>query len=240
MGRGGWTLIGITAMVGLFLVATSASTLNAGALLWAAVLALLIGSPLFIHLLFFPGDDSVLRSERAGREEVERVSRQEEVDRQTATVARHALDQARMQYNRLSRVFQSRRNALYARDWRSLRGIPFEEFLKEVFEELGFVVEATKASGDQGVDLVLRRGTVEIAVQAKGYAESVGNDAVQAVHTGMTYYGCHRCAVVTNSTFTRAARELADSVGCRLIDGSGIPDLIHGRLDLMGFDSQIR
>ena len=90
----------------------------------------------------------------------------------------------------------------------------------------------TKSSGDQGVDLILTRGNDRIAIQVKGFVNSVGNGAVQQAHAGMAFYRCTRCAVVTNSEFTPAARELADRVGCQLIDCGGIEALITGRFQL--------
>ena len=113
----------------------------------------------------------------------------------------------------------SRRNRLLATDWQSLKGVPFEEFLYEVFKELGFFVETTRAVGDHGVDLILTKGTFKIAVQAKGYPNtSVGNKAVQEAYSGMAIYGCSHCAVVTNSVFTRAAREAAGHLKCLLVE----------------------
>lgn len=70
-----------------------------------------------------------------------------------------------------------------------------------------------------------------MAVQAKGYVgHTVGNGAIQQAHTGKTFYGCQSAVVITNSTFTVAARELAERLDCKLIDGSQIPDLIEGRI----------
>ena len=102
-----------------------------------------------------------------------------------------------------------------------------------LFEERGYSVEATGKAGDQGVDLIVAIGDLRIAVQAKGYpASTVGNDAVQQSFAGMAFYSCQRCAVVTNSRFTSSARELAVRVGCTLIDGSQIENLIDGQLKL--------
>jgi HJR/Mrr/RecB family endonuclease len=136
-------------------------------------------------------------------------------------------------YQALLREFESRLNRLRCTDWRALQGIPFENFLVDVFREWGYQVETTKTSGDQGVDLILSRASVRIAIQAKGYVSStVGNSAVQEAHTGMKFYQCQRCAVITNSTFTSSARQLAAAVGCALIDGSMIPNLIEGQIRL--------
>jgi hypothetical protein len=122
------------------------------------------------------------------------------------------------------------RNRLLFRGWRDLRGVMFEDFLQEVLVANGYTVERTPKSGDRGVDLIALKGNVRIAVQAKGYAGNVGNDAIQQAFTGMAIYRCQRCVVITNSDFTRQAREDAAHVGCQLIDGATIPDLIRGDL----------
>jgi HJR/Mrr/RecB family endonuclease len=46
----------------------------------------------------------------------------------------------------------------------------------------------------------------------------LGNTPVQEVYAGKTFYRCHVGVVMTNSTFTKGAVELADSVGVILWD----------------------
>lgn len=139
-------------------------------------------------------------------------------------------DRAKGVLTRLRRVLGDVRYDLLATNWRDLRDVPFEDFLVRVFRSLGYQVRTTKRTGDQGVDLIATRGGRALAVQAKGYAGSVGNDAVQQAHTGMVFYRCDECAVITNSRFTRGARTLAARVRCVLIDGDQIPALINGRV----------
>jgi len=117
-------------------------------------------------------------------------------------------------------------------DWRSLRGLEFEEFLANVFRLRGWAAELTKASNDQGADLIVNTGRERIAIQVKGYAGRVGGDAVKEAHTGKDVYGCHRAVAITNSTFTRQAQDLAAKLGCRLIDGRDLPALIAGHTPL--------
>ncbi len=145
-------------------------------------------------------------------------------------VAQVQYEKAAGYYAQMVELLKSRRYQLAHSDWRALRGTPFEDFIAEVFEELGFTVEKTKMTGDQGVDLIVTGKGRKIAVQVKGYKESVSNKAVQEVHTGMVFYGCRECAVVTNSRFTSGAIDLAHSVGCMLIDGARLPSLINGQL----------
>jgi hypothetical protein len=138
---------------------------------------------------------------------------------------------AEAEYGRLKAVFESRLGWLRTRQWQLMTGGPFENFLAQVFQEHGYIVEKIGHSGDQGVDLIVARDGKRVAIQAKGYVgTAVGNEAVQQVHAGMSFHRCHAAAVVTNSRYTPSARALAQRIGCRLIDGSEIPDLIEGRI----------
>ena len=115
--------------------------------------------------------------------------------------------------------------------WRTLRGPDFEHFLAASFRNLGYAVDCVGQSGDQGIDIIVTVGQVRIGVQAKGYGGVVGNAAVQEAFTGMHFHRCQRCAVVTNSTFTRAAVALAATLpNCTLVDGSRLEALITGWL----------
>ena len=140
------------------------------------------------------------------------------------------LNKARQKRDALAAILASEKYQLVHKDWRSMRGTDFEDFLSRVFQTLGYQVQLTKASGDQGADLLVLGKGSKIAVQAKGYADTVGNHSVMEVAAGMTFYGCDSCVVITNSRFTTTAIRLAQAIGCRLIDGAQIPDLIEGRI----------
>jgi HJR/Mrr/RecB family endonuclease len=100
----------------------------------------------------------------------------------------------------------------------------FEELLGQIFEAVGCKCEVTKRSGDQGVDVIAcGQDKKRIAIQAKHWAGSVGNSAVQEVFSGMKYYKCDTARVVaTSGVYTSSARELA-----RVLDVSlwGIDEL---------------
>lgn len=121
--------------------------------------------------------------------------------------------------------------ALLCSDWRELRGVPWEDFLQAALEIHGFDVETTPKSGDHGIDLVAKDGVKSIAIQAKGYLNSVGNAAVQQAFTGKAIYGCTHCAVITNSEFTSSAYHAAEKTKCLLIGGKDMVDFVEGSLD---------
>jgi HJR/Mrr/RecB family endonuclease len=137
---------------------------------------------------------------------------------------------AKKAYDSLCHIANSQSFRLLHTDWRSLRGVPFEDFIANVFEMLGFHVTKTKASGDQGIDLIVIGKGRRIGIQCKGYCDSVGVHAVQEAHAGKSFYHCDGCLVITNSQFTKASRELAAKVGCKLIPGSEMTSLILGRI----------
>jgi restriction system protein len=88
-------------------------------------------------------------------------------------------------------------------------GKTFEQYLEALFERMGYHVERTRYVGDYGADLITRKNGVKTVVQAKRYKRSVGLKAVQEAVAAKGMYGCTEAMVVTNSTFTRQAIELA-------------------------------
>jgi hypothetical protein len=197
-------------------------------MVFVAIVGLLIAYGFWSMCLLLPSSPDLHRATSIA----ERLKMLQARRRKLAGLAhlRHKYDDALFDYNEVLKRFESRKNRLLLVDWRSLRGVEFEDFLAEVFEVLGYEIKTTKASGDQGIDLIARKGERRIGIQAKGYEQSVGNAAVQEAFSGMVHYGCTECVVITNSGFTRGAYELAESTGCRLIDGERIPDVIMGKV----------
>lgn len=93
-------------------------------------------------------------------------------------------------------------------------GIEFENRLREIIEAEfdDAIVETTPASGDQGADLLVRLGSVRVAIQAKRYSGVVGNAAVQEIFAAKQFYDTDFAMVVTNSRYTMPAKALADKL----------------------------
>lgn len=91
-----------------------------------------------------------------------------------------------------------------------LSGDEFEKFISILFEKMGYFAHKTQSVGDQGVDVIAENEKEKIAIQAKRYNNAtVGNKAIQEVVAGMKFYNCNKAMVVTNSSFTVQAVELA-------------------------------
>ena len=82
--------------------------------------------------------------------------------------------------------------------------------------------------------IAVRQG-VKIAIQVKGYHNSVGNSAVQEAFAGKSHYKCQHCAVITNSRFTSGTVELARSTGCILVHEDNFREFVMGRWGTSAF-----
>lgn len=109
----------------------------------------------------------------------------------------------------------------------SMSGQEFERFMAGLLRAVGYRVDAVGGSGDQGVDLLIKKGRRLVAVQCKKYGRPVGNAAVSAVYAGAKHYGAKEAWVVAPGGFTKGAVELAKSTGVRLIGRKGIDGLLQ-------------
>lgn len=109
----------------------------------------------------------------------------------------------------------------------TLNGIEFENFLVDLFTNLGYKVTTTKTTGDQGVDLIVIKNSQVTAIQAKCYNNSVGNGAVQEVIAGAKFYNADKGIVITNNYFTSSAKDLANKTGIILWDRDKLSDMIR-------------
>jgi restriction system protein len=106
-------------------------------------------------------------------------------------------------------------------------GTTFEEYLQVIFREQGYKVKLTADSHDFGGDLILKKDGVKIVVQAKRYKNRVGIKAVQEVIGAVKYYDCQSAMVVTNSFFTKPAKELANKNDVLLWDRTTLIKILN-------------
>ncbi|MCP1241747.1 restriction endonuclease [Acetobacter lambici] len=86
-----------------------------------------------------------------------------------------------------------------------------------LLKQSGWDAHATQKSGDQGADVIARKGNVRIVVQCKLYSGTVGNDAVQQAFSAQKFQGAQGAIVATNSTFSQSARQAASATGVLLV-----------------------
>jgi restriction system protein len=106
-----------------------------------------------------------------------------------------------------------------------MSGQQFESHLEVLFTRLGYHAETTEQF-DKGADLILLKGGVRTAVQAKCWKKPVDVEAVRAVIAAMRPYKCTHGMVVTNSTFTRPARQAARDNNIELWDRTYLANVL--------------
>jgi restriction system protein len=107
--------------------------------------------------------------------------------------------------------------------------VEYERFCAFRLEICGWTCELTKGSGDQGADVIARKGGILLVIQCKKYSSPVGNGAVQEVVAAKGHLRANFAAVVSNAPFTRSAIELATSTRTLLLNHSEL-DIIDLRL----------
>ena len=104
---------------------------------------------------------------------------------------------------------RARQQAEYARlrkltgYWMSLSGIQFEHELGSLYRELGYQVQSTPASGDQGIDLILRKDGDTTIVQCKSYNRPVGPAAARELYGTLTACGAKDAVLACTAGFTQ-------------------------------------
>lgn len=91
-----------------------------------------------------------------------------------------------------------------------MNGREFEVFTAQLLSGNGFEnIRVTQASYDYGVDVIAEKDDIKYAIQCKRYNGPIGVSAVQEVIASKSINDCHVACVLTNSTYTPAAIELA-------------------------------
>jgi restriction system protein len=112
----------------------------------------------------------------------------------------------------------------------------FEKLVLDVLHAIGYgtsteSLKRTGQSGDGGIDGIIhldKLGLEKVYVQAKRWQGSVGRPAVQGFFGALAGRRAKKGVIITTSTFTREAKEFADSVSDSivLVDGAKLGELM--------------
>lgn len=109
-----------------------------------------------------------------------------------------------------------------------MNGEEFERYCAALLGKNGFTrIQMTPGSGDQGIDILAWKDQVKYGFQCKCYSRPVGNRAVQEVYSGKNFYNCNVGVVITNSSYTASAKELAKKNGIWLWDRKKMMELMQ-------------
>ncbi len=104
--------------------------------------------------------------------------------------------------------------------------LEYESLISSRLRNLGFDAHTTKASGDQGADVIAKKEGVSFAIQCKKHSNPIGNRAVQEVNAGQDFYKCDYGVVVSNTGFTKSARHAANACGIILLNDNELERLL--------------
>ena len=106
----------------------------------------------------------------------------------------------------------------------------FEEAIADLIVPLGYTeIRVVGGAADLGVDVLCRdRQGRRVAIQCKRYQpdNDISSSAVQTFMGGMVAHEAERGIIVTTSSFSAPARDLAKSQGIRLIDGAELSRML--------------
>ena len=80
-----------------------------------------------------------------------------------------------------------------------MNGIEFEEFIAKFFRNKGYIVELTSATGDHGIDLLIKKDHDYIAVQCKRWAKPVGEPTIRDFYGSLLNAGAKSGYVIATS-----------------------------------------
>lgn len=98
-----------------------------------------------------------------------------------------------------------------------MSGHEYEHYVAELIRQHGWNAQVTSGSGDHGADIIAEKNDIRVAVQCKLYSTPVGNKSVQEAFAAQGFYDCQKSCVVTNNSFTPAARKAAYKLSVSLL-----------------------
>jgi HJR/Mrr/RecB family endonuclease len=107
--------------------------------------------------------------------------------------------------------------------WKSLDGIEFEKSIGKLFSNLGYKVEYTSQSGDQGVDLFIDN---EIIVQCKAHTDQISPATIREVYGSMMHFKKEKAIVISTGGFTKGCFDFARGKPIELWDIRKIIELV--------------
>ena len=118
------------------------------------------------------------------------------------------------------------------RTLRSMDDYRFEQFVADLWEEMGYRTTVSQQSQDGGIDVLARKrgpGGATEAIQAKRYEESttVGGPDIQQYFAMKYQAGADEGLIVTTGRFTDPAEDRAAELGVGLVDGSDLIRLVE-------------
>ena len=115
-------------------------------------------------------------------------------------------------------------------DLNSMSGKEFETLIKQLVGAMGFGIERCSVGPDGGIDILASTYKDLVSgryvIQCKRYSHKVGVKPVRELFGVVTAEGANKGVLITNSTFTKPARDFAEGKPIELVDGSQLMKLL--------------
>lgn len=115
-------------------------------------------------------------------------------------------------------------------DFTTMDGYQFEDYISNLFRQLGFEVEATSYSGDGGVDLVAIYNkpvfSGKYIIQCKNWVGPVGQPEVRDLYGVVMDQRANKGILITPSDYTQQAYDFANGKNIELINGAVLRKLL--------------
>jgi restriction system protein len=109
----------------------------------------------------------------------------------------------------------------------NMTGLEFEHYVAKLLDSQGYGAIRLTEEYDYGVDIIAVKNGITWGIQVKRYSGLVKANAVRQVVTALRKYHCDRAMVITNSTYSEVAKDLARVNDCLLIDRQKLTEWTH-------------
>lgn len=121
------------------------------------------------------------------------------------------------------------------KDVDKLNGVEFEDLVEKLISKMGFITERTKRSFDGGIDIIAINEQPlfdgKYIIQCKRYSKSIGEPILRDLYGVVSSEHANKGILITNSYFTKTAKEFAKNKPIELIDGKKLTNMLDKYLD---------
>jgi len=121
------------------------------------------------------------------------------------------------------------------KDLDKLTGHEFEDLVEDLIKKMGFITEQRKKTADGGIDIKainekpLLKG--KYIIQCKRYSKPVGEPVLRDLYGVIISQNANKGILITNSVFSKKAKQFAKRKPLELIDGYQLSKLLDEYLD---------
>ncbi len=126
------------------------------------------------------------------------------------------------QFNLDSADYRWRSEKKLTEHWMSLSGLQFERELAALYLKLGYDVQLTPTSGDEGIDLFLKKDNKTTIVQCKSYSQPVGPAAARELYGSLIASEADAAILACTSGFTKGVYEFVRGKPIELVSSPEI------------------